>query len=371
MSRTGKSSGSVRPDRTKNRPRAKRELRQLPRTATVLTTLGKIVDLDPGWVKVLSMNPIPHVLGHGDAASKQGLLSLVEPKSIEAVKEERRTLNRFALYNRNVKRILDKQRRAGDWPVKVTDEPKGVKRKLELLAIVENLSALQQAGAKSSWPGVGDGIRALLAHQQSDGRFPLLYHHHAAIGSLLIGLGLVRNPAVHRAAHWIAERQRSDGGWLHRQWGGDNERKPSCIWTTAEVLYFLSRYQTSAIIDQLKPAGEYLLEHCLQENHTSLLPEAHNWDILATGYVGIQLFHGGTLKVLHGLSRSGFNPADKRFKKLYGWLLGTQLDNGLFPRVNGKDEQGDYRVTVAVLDLVRRVESSRPEEIGRTTTVES
>ncbi|MFC1482018.1 prenyltransferase/squalene oxidase repeat-containing protein [Candidatus Neomarinimicrobiota bacterium] len=371
MSRTGKGTGPIRPDRSKNRPRAKRELRQLPRSATVLNTLGKIVDLDPGWVQVLPINPIPRILGHGDAASKQALLSLIEPKNIEALKEERRSLNRFALYNRNVKRILDKQRRDGDWPVKATDEPKGVRRKLELLALIENLSALYQAGAKSSWPGVGDGIRALIAHQQPDGRFPLLYHHHAAIGSLLIGLGLVRNPAVHKAAHWIAERQRADGGWLHRQWGGDDERKPSCIWTTAEVLFFLSRYQTSAIMDQLAPASEFLLEHALQENHTTLLPEAHNWDILATGYEGTQLFHGGTLKVLHGASRSGFNPSDKRFKKLYSWLLGTQLDNGLFPRVNGKDEAGDNGVTVSVLELVRRVESSRPAETEESLASES
>jgi hypothetical protein len=120
-------------------------------------------------------------------------------------------------------------------------------------------------------------------------------------------------------------------------------------------------------MDQLKPAGEFLLERALQENHTTLLPEAHNWDILATGYEGVQLFHGGTLKVLQALSRSGFNPSDSRFKKLYGWLLSTQLDNGSFPRVNGKDTVGDFGVTVSVLELVRRVESSRPEEVDAPT----
>ena len=61
-----------------------------------------------------------------------------------------------------------------------------------------------------------------------------------------------------------------------------------------------------------------------------------------------------------GLARAGFNPSDSVFKKLYNWLLDQQLDNGLFPRGPGRDEQGDPLVTVRALEVIQSIETTRP-----------
>ncbi|UCD37064.1 MAG: hypothetical protein JSW54_09515, partial [Fidelibacterota bacterium] len=208
-----------------------------------------------------------------------------------------------------VKRILKRQRADGSWPVKSSNQPEGATKQLLLLGLLENLHALSLKGGQRNWPGVKQGLAAMLAFQHEDGRFPLLYHHHASIGHLMISLGLHRNPAVHRAAHWILERQREDGGWLHPQMAGRRKNPPSCIWTTAEVLAFIGRYPTTRIKVGCQKAGEYLLAHALEPNSTTLLPEVGSWDILEIGSHGVHLFQGGTLKVLDGLTLAGFNPS--------------------------------------------------------------
>jgi len=259
-----------------------------------------------------------------------------------------------------VARILKRQRDAGSWPVEVSGQPKGAAKQLVLLTLLENLHALASLGGNRGWPGVRKGLRAIFRFQHEDGRFPLPYHHHACIGRLLIALGLGRNPAVHRAAHWILERQREDGGWLYPRMAGRRQHPPSCIWTTAEVLAFISRYPTLRVKQRMQKAGEFLLAHALQPNTTTLLPDAGAWDVLEEGSRGVQLFHGGTLKVLDGLTLAGFNPSYPVFKKLYTWLLEQQLEDGYYPRATGRDTRGDPLVTVRVLEVIYRVETTRP-----------
>lgn len=319
-----------------------------------------MVDLDPPWVQVLPTNPIQKIFRRGQIGAQLRLLAVLEGEWTPELEEVRKQLRMVAYDSKPVKQIQRAQNRDGSWPVPASGQPVGAARQLELIGLLENLHALAVLGGHRSWPGVRRGIRAMLAHQHADGRFPLLYHHHAAIGGLLISLGLVRNPAVHRAAHWIAERQREDGGWLHPHMAGNRKSPPSCIWTTAEVLDFLTRYATFKIKAGLQAAGEFLLKHALEPNTTTLLPDPQAWDTLDIGSKGVQLFQGGTLRVLEGLTRAGFNPSDSTFKKLYSWLLEQQLGNGYFPRVTGRDTEGDALVTVRALQVIRRVETTRP-----------
>ncbi|MFB0515897.1 MAG: hypothetical protein ACETWG_04740, partial [Candidatus Neomarinimicrobiota bacterium] len=105
---------------------------------------------------------------------------------------------------------------------------------------------------------------------------------------------------------------------------------------------------------------EFLLAHALAPNTTTLLPDASTWDVLEEGSKGVQLFQGGTLKVLDGLTLAGFNPTHPVFKKFYSWLLERQLGNGYFPRMAGRDAEGDPLVTVRALEVIQRVETTRP-----------
>lgn len=320
----------------------------------------KRLDLEPEWVRVLPVNPIPKIFHRGPAGVQLRLLELLPGGDDDIVDAARRRLRRATASSPEVARILKRQRDDGSWPVETAGQPEGAARQLVLLGLVENLHALAVLGGHHSWPGVARGLRAMLSFQHEDGRFPLAYHHHASIGRLLIALGLRRNPAVHRAAHWILERQREDGGWLHPQLAGKRQNPPSCIWTTTEVLAFIARYPTLRIKERFRKAGEFLLAHALEPNTTTLLPDTGTWDVLEEGSKGVGLFHGGTLKVLDGLTLAGFNPSDTVFKKLYTWLLEQQLNSGYFPRVVGRDTEGDSLVTVRALEVIHRVESTRP-----------
>ncbi|MEE9161604.1 MAG: hypothetical protein V3U35_01415, partial [Candidatus Neomarinimicrobiota bacterium] len=269
-----------------------------PAARTDLARLGRLLELEPAWVRVLPINPIPALFRRGPPGVQLRLLSVLAPKKSDEAAAIIKDLGRAASWSLQAARIRKRQRPDGTWPVKAPEEPREAASQLSMIGLVENLHALAVLGGHHRWPAVGAGLRALLAFQKPDGRFPLPYQYQAAIGRLLMALGQRRTPAVHRAAHWIAERQRADGGWLYPQMAGRRTRAPSCLWTTAEVLAFLARYPTVLIKERLHPAGEFLLQHALEANTTALLPEASAWDILEEGSRGVRLFHGGTLKVL-------------------------------------------------------------------------
>ncbi len=336
-------------------------MRGLPRAPfPELARLLKGVDLNPEWVHVLPVNPVPGLLRGAPAGVLLRLLALLGEKGHRGMMDARRQLQRVAALSPEVTRILKRQREDGTWPTETPPQQEGAGGQLILLGLLENLRALADLGGHRGWPMVARGLRAMLAFQHEDGRFPLPYHHHACIGRLLVDLGLGQNPAIHRAAHWIEQRQREDGGWLHPQMAGRRRHPPSCIWTTAEVLAFIGKYPTLRVKERLTEAGEFLLEHALQPNTTSLLTEAEAWNRLEVGSKGAGLFHGGTLKVLDGLTLAGFNPSHSVFKKLYVWLLQQQQENGLFPRMAGRDMERDPMVTVRALEVIRRVETTRP-----------
>jgi len=307
------------------------------------------------------VQPAQLIFRQGPPGVQLWLLPLLADLSRPDVGEFQRRLRQIVYNLPAAKSILEHQQEDGSWPVSGKDRPEGAADQLRLLGLLENLHALYLLGGHKGWPGIEKGIRALLSYQFEDGRFPLLYHHQAAIGSLLLALGLRRNPAVHKTAHWILERQREDGGWLHPHMAAGKKNKTSCIWTSVEIMAFLARYQTFRIKPALQKAGEFILEHMLEANTTTLLPDSHSWNVLAVGSKDVQIFQGGTLKVLDSLSLAGFNPSNARFKKLYTWLLEQQLDNGLFPRVAGLDDKGDFGVTVRALEVIRRIETTRPE----------
>ncbi|MCK4577492.1 MAG: terpene cyclase/mutase family protein [Candidatus Marinimicrobia bacterium] len=333
----------------------------MPSTPPRLSRLRDLFDLDPQWSRVLAKPVIPKLFKRAHPGVQIRLFKLLSSTTDLRLRPVLNDLRKLAHDSRQVHAILKRQLSDGSWGTGEPGKAPSRNRQLLLLAHVQTLRALADLGGTRKWHEVKRALKVLLDYQDAEGRFPLPYHHQAAIGALMLDLGLIRNPAVHRLAHWLAERQRTDGGWMHVQVRTGADKGKSCIWTTAEVLNFLSRYPTMRIKEFLKPAGEFLLANALHPNHTTLLPDAHNWNILATGHRDVQLFQGGTLKVLAGLSQAGFNPGNPQFKKLYTWLLEQQLTNGLFPAAAGQDQRGDEWVTVKVLEVVKTVESSRPD----------
>lgn len=362
MSRPRERTPGIRSNRTQDRARTQSKLRDLsPDTQERIDRLTYYLDLNPDWIGALGINPLRSMLDQGGIATKIKLLELVPVGDERERAMTFHALRDAAFNSTRISRSIRLQQDDGHWPVKAKGQPPGIAKQMLLIGLMENLHFLGQFGGHRSWSVVKRGLRALLAYQKEDGRFPLPYHHHGAIGNLLIDLGIKSTPPIHKAAKWIASRQRTDGGWLHPSMAEDREKDRSCIWTTAEVFLFLSKYPTMNVKDTLRSAGDFVLKYALEENTTSLLTGKNSWNQLGVGSHGDQIFYGGTLKILEGLAGAGFNPSNSGFKKLYEWLLEQQLGNGLFPRIPGMDTRGEPLVTMRALKVIKKIETTRPE----------
>jgi len=316
-------------------------------------TYTRGLDFNPPWISNLPLNPIPKLLKRSKPSLVLSTLKhLYDLDYTDARYKEAES----SVFRQQSWKIVFKN--VGIKPANSpTQQPEAV---ISLLFLDQlfRLHRIVDLGGTKYLPPVRDDIVALMEFQREDGRFPLLYHHHAHACWLLLVLGMEGNRLVDRAIHWILERQRDDGGWLHRSMvptGTKYDSAPSCIWTTAEILQMLSSRKTFASSDAAKKAAEFLLDRILQENHTSLFHTQEAWDHLSVGSGGDSIFGGGTLKVLLSCANCGYNLDDSRMKKSYEWLLAQQLDNGFFPRVAGKMPVEDGMVTLKVLQLIRKL----------------
>ena len=229
---------------------------------------------------------------------------------------------------------------------------------LQFLKQLEVVNQLQLLGATKFSEETQRQIIRLMQFQNPDGRFPLLYHHHAHTCWILMEMGLEGNRLIDRGLNWLLDRQRDDGGWLHRSQvprGKSIKTMSSCIWTSAAVLQALSRRRSYAHSTEAQRAGEFLLAHNLKPNSSSFMPTAETWDQLYLGTKGDAMFTGGTLKAAQALVRCGFDHRSGVLEKMINWLLDQQLADGMFPRVAGRMQHPDSNVTFRMIALIQKL----------------
>ncbi len=311
------------------------------------------LDFNPAWVKVLAVNPLPKLVRHEKPFVTLSVLRDLYDmnyldESYKAAEQE--------VFRQHSWRIVFKPLRqtpTGDSP---PAEEMGVA--FSFLKQLHRMHRIMELGGSTYLVPVKSEIVKLMKFQAEDGRFPLLYHHHAHACWIMLKLGMEGNRLVDKAIHWMLERQRDDGGWLHRSMtprGKKYDDAESCIWTTAEVLQLISCRKSIRKSKPALQACEFLLERLLQKNKTSLFPTVEAWDHLAIGSKGDSIFSGGTLKVMEAVTRCGYGKHDSRLNKLYKWLLSIQLEGGYFPRIAGKFPIADSMVTVRALSVIKNL----------------
>ncbi|MFC1620589.1 hypothetical protein ACFL45_11685, partial [Candidatus Neomarinimicrobiota bacterium] len=149
----------------------------MPRTASAgLTEIPDWLDLNPKWIAVLPVNPIPTLLRRAHAALALRALALLcddlKSRDYSLLKD----LKQAAYYSPAVTQIIKHQREDGAWPVKAAGQQEEITKSMVLIGILENLRALATLGGSKQWPSIQKGLTALLGFQHEDGRFPLLYH---------------------------------------------------------------------------------------------------------------------------------------------------------------------------------------------------
>ena len=320
--------------------------------------LWRKVNLWPSFTKELNKNPILDILQKCQAHIRfqvaKDVLGLPMKHPLVVL------IHKKLHYQKKYKKILQRE-------IKIFNSDNKKQRELNFIQLLQKLHELVSYGAYKHMRGVDELIIQAMEYQNSDGRFPGLYHHHAKMCGILFKLGLRGNRLLDRSLNWIEKRQREDGGWLHRsmvQNGKTIKNQRSCIWTSAEVLYSISLRSSFLKRNCFENGLVFLKKQLFNKNSTKFLDNLSPWDYFSVGAKGETLFTGGSLKILEIFVNHGFSKNDKVINKLVSGILSCQMDNGYFPFQKSKFPIPDPYVTVRFLRMLRVIRSNKYDKLA-------
>ena len=307
------------------------------------------------WLTNLRANPVAAVKKQGELPERFFLMrDILRDNYSETYEGVNKNLRKY----RTRRLLLQQQDKDGMWPITAPTKnltPEQI-RILQFLRQTEVLHRLYDLTTTLSQEKAKHGMVQLLKNlDEATGAFPgnLPQHAHALAVSAMYGLD--GNPLVKQAFWYVFHHQRKDGGWLDSAYISSDHADTdlsSCIWTTMLIAYAISLSPAMRKRSGAKRAVEFLFEHLLEDNSTSLLQDASAWNQLAYGYSGVGILHGGTLRFLEILAHMQW-PLEKRVWKLLDWLKSIQLQDGLWPAVVNNSQSGDPLVTVRVLRVMK------------------
>ena len=307
----------------------------------------KTIDLWPSFTKQLIKNPLLDILQKGQPHIRfqvaRDVLGFPIKHPLVSI------INRMLHYQKKYKKILNDE-------IKFTISDSAKQRELDFIFLMEKLHGLVSFGGYKHMKGVDDLIIGAMDYQNPDGRFPGLYHHHAKMCGTLVKLGLQGNRLLDRSYNWIIERQREDGGWLHRsmvQKGKTIKSQKSCIWTSVEILHAISMRRSMVKSRSMEKGIQFLEKQLFNKNSTPFLEHLSPWNYFSVGAKGETLFTGGSLKVLEIFVNYGLTQKDKTVDKLVSGILQTQMETGYFPFQKSKTPMPDPYVTMRFLKILR------------------
>ena len=153
-----------------------------------------------------------------------------------------------------------------------------------------------------------------------------------------------------------SDGQRDDGGWIHINnlpKGSDQNKAPSCIWTTAEIAKLLTKRSIFKGSDNLLKAKSFLENNYLNNNKSTLLSKSDSWECLVVNHTSEHMFAGGTLKILEIFLNSTCTDI-KLIEKMIEWLKNQQLEDSFFPKIVNKHPITDISVTNRALYVMKK-----------------
>ncbi len=308
----------------------------------------------------LRIDPLPVILDRAPANIKYLALKEFRYKEQELIEQVRAKV----LADPEREKLLSEQDPEGYWP---TDSNYTIEERHKAMLFLEqlkNLTRLYNYGENLENDHVKKGLIALIKFQKTDGKFPLLLHHHGYALLLLNKFGLAGNPLVEKSYRWISKKQRHDGGWLSSTMlpkNSDHDKVKSCVWTTMVIVQAFSHHSRLKNSDISKKGAEFLLNHYLDTEAPSLFPEPNAWDYLLPNLNDQGMFRGGTLRFLETLAPLPEYHTHKIFNKAIDWLMDQQFNDGLFPAIANISKKGDYMVSYRVLRLLKRLDAERTD----------
>ncbi|MCF7741018.1 MAG: terpene cyclase/mutase family protein [Candidatus Marinimicrobia bacterium] len=305
--------------------------------------------------QILPTDPLPLLFNKAPVHLQYRAIKYFDPenKKVLGALQKRRKSNK----RRN--KLFKNQREDGSWELDTNYKIEKKKNAMLFLKQLQNLTELLYLGENPRSETIKNALIRLIKFQKEDGKFPLAHHHQGYALWLLAQYGLAGNPIVEKGYRWLIKRQKKDGGWisplmkLSEEVSGD---VTSCLWTSIIITEAFSSHSRLKNSDTTRKAANFIADHYLYKNHTSLFPEPDAWDYLHTDHTENGMFRGGTLRFCEALAPLEYMHENKNFQKAIKWLKNNQLDNGLFPAKANNPDKGDYHVTFRVLKVLDKIQ---------------
>jgi hypothetical protein len=304
---------------------------------------------------ILKKDPLPELAENSPVPIRFRVLKYFFPEE----KDKLSGLQKERKNHRRRQKLFKTQLPGGSWPLDTDYKIEKKKKAMSFLKQLQNLTELLYLGENSRSETMKNALIRLIKYQKEDGKFPLAHHHQGYALWLLAQYGLAGNPIVEKGYRWLIKRQKKDGGWisplmkLSEDVSGD---VTSCLWTTIIITQAFSSHSRLKNSDTTKKAAQFIADHYLHKNHTSLFPEPDAWDYLYTDHTENGMFRGGTLRFCEALAPLEYMHDNKNFNKALDWLKSIQMESGLFPAKAGQDPDGDYHVTFRVLKVLDQIQ---------------
>ncbi len=307
------------------------------------------------WMVGIKKNPIPVML---KAAPLPVRFKLVTDILEDSSSDDFLALQKNLRKHQARRKLLADQKTNGLWPI--GGSTAGLNdaqiETLQLLKQLEVLHELLDFSVTHKQEKVKLGMREIL-RSLAEQDIPLRLHHQTQAIFLAVTYRLEGNPIIKQLIRALIAQQKSDGGWSSLP--GESS---SCYWSTVFFLWTLGQSDNFRENRAIKKGLKYIQSKVLLQGESKLLPGMQVWDTLISGTTGLSIISGGTLRYLETIKLIDSKNKERKTYKLLDWLMDAQLKTGLWPSIVSRDRQGDFGVTLRVLNVLKHFQSQRVAE---------
>ena len=307
------------------------------------------------WMTNFKKNPIPVLLKAAPLPIRYRIfIEILEDSSSDDFLALQKNLRK----HQPRRKLLGDQKVDGLWSIdgKTTGLNDSQIQTLQLLKQLEVLHELLDFSVTHKQEKVKLGMREVLRNL-AEQELPLRLHHQTQAIYLAIIYRLEGSPIIKQLIRDLIAQQNSDGGWSSLA-----DEPSSCYWSTVFFLWTLGQSENFRENRAIKKGLKYIQARMLFDGESKLLPGMQVWDTLITGTSGLSIISGGTLRYLETIKLIDGKNSERKTYKLLDWLIDAQLKTGLWPSIVGRDKQGDFGVTLRVLNVLKHFQTQRVNE---------
>lgn len=332
-----------------------------------------------GWRARLARDPIPTLLREGPA-------SLTARVRRDLIDDDEAPRGDELLAYPDVKAILKKQGRKGEFSAKPAEKALGPEKFATVLATLRALERLAELGLDASLPAVASAAEVVLATQGKDGGIAALMigekkedkgkvvalHFQGWALAALCRVGLDGDERVAAGFKFLLQCRQADGGWAWRGVRCESSARPSSHLITGMALRAFAASPSYRTSREARRAAELLATRFLQPDRYPDRKAPLFWEQISE-----PRFYVDMLDALDTVTAVGLGKENSGVRTAEAYVRGRQSQDGLwYPggppaaqtmdgarspaapsggATEGKEREAARWLTVRALSVLRRV----------------